>query len=605
ENQIEPSISSSNLFFPLFPTSSSNLPVLHPSIEMGVKNLWDILESCKKTLPLHHLQNKRVCIDLSCWMVQLENVNKSHCALKEKLYLKGLFHRLRALIALNCSLILVADGSIPGIKLATYRRRLNSSTEATQDETGPRNECSLPRNAGSEFSRMVKEAKLLGSALGIPCLDSMEEAEAQCAVLNAESQCDGCFSSDSDIFLFGARTVYRDISLSDGGHVVCYEMADIERKLGFGRNSLITLALLLGSDYSNGVYGLGPVCNRQCNLVILQESACQIVKTIGDNTVLQRIASEGLSFVKKKSKKKPEIPFDTNREKQFLQVIDAYLKPKCHPVDSETVYRVLGLYQFQQAKLQQICADFFDWPSEKTDEYILPKVAERDLRRFANLRSTSSKLGVAPSLEMMPVKCPMVEIVKPRKVQGKECFEVSWDGFDGLKTSIVPADLVQKACPEKIAEFEEKKAQAKKQKQRKPRAKKSQKGYDLAELDSKLQNLMLEIESGTETSSSVSSNERSVEMSKSTIIDLAGDQHFNKGFERNDTTTEFIDLSTPATLLPSRSRTVSTCQNEVDDRDIVIPVIDLSDSDIERSPEHLRKARDLRLFIASIKDDIH
>lgn len=52
-------------------------------------------------------RNKRVCIDLSCWMVQLQNVNKSHCPLKDKLYLKGLFHRLRALIALNCSLIFV------------------------------------------------------------------------------------------------------------------------------------------------------------------------------------------------------------------------------------------------------------------------------------------------------------------------------------------------------------------------------------------------------------------------------------------------------------------------------------------------------------------
>jgi hypothetical protein len=29
-----------------------------------------------------------------------------------------------------------------------------------------------------------------------------------------------------------------------------------------------------------------------------------------------------------------------------------------------------------------------------SDEYILPKIAERDLRRFCNLRSTSSDLGL-------------------------------------------------------------------------------------------------------------------------------------------------------------------------------------------------------------------
>ncbi|CAN0902735.1 Single-strand DNA endonuclease 1, partial [Linum grandiflorum] len=561
-------------------TATNNL--VQSEDQMGVKSLWDILESCKKTLPLHHLQNKRVCIDLSCWMVQLENVNKSHCALKEKLYLKGLFHRLRALIALNCSLILVTDGSIPAIKLATYRRRLNSVPEATQEETSSQNACSLRRNAGSDFSRMVNEAKLLGSALGIPCLDSMEEAEAQCAALNAESQCDGCFSSDSDIFLFGARTVYRDISLGDGGHVVCYEMADIERKLGFGRNSLITLALLLGSDYSNGVYGLGP------------ESACRIVRTVGEDTILERIASEGLSLAKRKSKKKPEIPGNTERQKQFLQVIDAYLKPKCHSVDSESVYRVLGVYPFQHAKLQQICADFFDWPSEKTDEYILPKVAERDLRRFANLRLSSSQLGVAPSLDMMPIRCPVVEIVKPRKVQGRECFEVSWEGFDGLKTSIVPADLVHNACPERIADFEEKKAQAKKPKPRKPRAKKSDEGYALAELDMKLQNLLLEIESGSGGSNNGPPNaeiESSVEFPSSFIIDLTEDQYTDTGFMSfsTDTTTEFIDLLTPAPL-PAKSR------NEINDRAIGIPVIDLSDSETDKSPEYLGKAKDLTFF---------
>nr|XP_023886926.1 flap endonuclease GEN-like 2 [Quercus suber] len=153
---------------------------------MGVKNLWDILESCKKSLPLHHLQNKRVCIDLSCWMVQLQNVSKSHSCMKQKVYLRGLFHRLRALIAVNCTIVFVTDGSIPAIKLSTYRCRLNSGCEVTQDDRNLPNVTSLRRNMGSEFSCMIKEAKVLGMALGIACLDG------QCLLL---------------------KTVYRDICL--------------------------------------------------------------------------------------------------------------------------------------------------------------------------------------------------------------------------------------------------------------------------------------------------------------------------------------------------------------------------------------------------------
>ncbi|KAL5067769.1 hypothetical protein RYX36_018656 [Vicia faba] len=217
-----------------------------------------------------------------------------------------------------------------------------------------------------------------GNSPGSLSARKIEEAEAQCALLNSESLCDGCFSSDSDIFLFGARTVYREICLGDGGYVVCYEMAEIENKLGLGRDSLIALSLLLGSDYHQGVHGLGP------------ELACQIVKSIGEKDVLKKFASEGLGWVKKRKGAKNNI----GKDDTILQVIIAYLKPKCHSADSDFVLKAHSQYPFQRTKLHHICAVYFEWPSERTDGYILPCIAERDLRRFANLRSTSSELGL-------------------------------------------------------------------------------------------------------------------------------------------------------------------------------------------------------------------
>ncbi|KAL3834448.1 hypothetical protein ACJIZ3_009184 [Penstemon smallii] len=598
---------------------------------MGVKNLWDILESCKKTLPLHHLQNKRVCIDLSCWMVQLHSVNKSHCAMKDKIYLKGLFHRIRALIALNCSLIFVTDGSIPAIKISTYRRRLNAGSEATLDAGNPRKESSLKRNMGSEFSCMIKEAKFLGGALGIPCLDGIEEAEAQCALLNSESLCDGCFTSDSDAFLFGARTVYRDICLGEGGYVVCYEMDDIERELGFGRNSLIILAVLLGSDYTQGVRGFGP------------ESACQIVKSIGDSTVLYRFASEGLSIVKKQksSKKKGQIlpcenkETDVNRDidfngvkcnlptdKHFVQVIDAYLKPKCHLADSYHVNRVLPVYPFNRIQLHQICAQLFDWSPEKTDEYILPKIAERDLRRFVNLRSSSSRLGLNLPFNEIPVKCPISSIVKRRKLQGRDYFEVSWEDMDGLETSVVPADLVESACPEKIEEFQQRKSQKQKQTRKSNPKKVNNKSEDLEEIDKKLQELILDIEreSNATTNAAVletlapkkvgtftdfsSFDQRKTELeSSSQIIEESNNRGSSSSgcyLSSSSTSleTEIIDLLSPSPLV-QRARVVSECREMRS-----IEVIDLSESDNDDvSPEHAKKARELRLFIANVRDE--
>ncbi|CAM8906022.1 unnamed protein product [Rhodiola kirilowii] len=567
-------------------------------------------------------------------MMRLHQVHKSHSAPREKLYLKSLFHRLRALIALNCTLILVADGSIPAIKLSTYRKRLKSGTEVvTSDEPRTDKISSLRRNMGSEFSCMIKEAKALGMALGIPCLNGIEEAEAQCALLDMESLCDGCFTSDSDVFLFGARTVYRDICLGEGGYVICYEMADIERTLGFGRNSLISLALLLGSDYSSGVRGIG------------QESACQIIKAVGDDVILKQIASEGLTFLRKSRGSKKEgkgckslrsnnaiddkLNADGNRcdsqtDEQFLHVIAAYLKPKCHLADSDAVCRALSLYPFKRLELHKICESFFEWPPEKTDEYILPKIAERDLRRLANLRSTSSKLGVLIPLHEMPVKCSVSNIIKQRKLHGEEYFEVSWNDFHGLESAVVPADLIKSACPEKIVEFEERKALGKKQNHKKTKNSKLQNKYPTAELDQQLQNLLLDINLEThsvESSATASALEDLPDHSivstvaRPALQDMTEKQTSNSGNSYNSTIhfhaspcglkTEVIDLLSPSPPIRprkiSQGKEVATKPHDPIDRTAQqIDVIDLSDTELDASPEHLRKARELRSFIASI-----
>ncbi|KAG7560151.1 Chromo-like domain superfamily [Arabidopsis thaliana x Arabidopsis arenosa] len=585
---------------------------------MGVKYLWDVLEPCKKTFPLDHLQNKRVCVDLSCWMVELHKVNKSYCATKEKVYLRGLFHRLRALIALNCSIILVSDGAIPGIKVPTYRRRLKARFEVADDGVQPSKETSLKRNMGSEFSCIIKEAKVIASTLGILCLDGIEEAEAQCALLNSESLCDACFSSDSDIFLFGAKTVYREICLGEGGYVVCYEMDDIKKKLGLGRNSLIALALLLGSDYSQGVRGLR------------QEKACELVKSIGENVILEKVASEGLAFAEKPRKSKKQVrpsvcskkgtlPLvvinGNNREpeglEQIKQVIDAFMDPKCHQADSATVSRALAEFSFQRTKLQEICHQFFEWPPEKTDEYILPKVAERNLRRFTILHKPK-----------MPERCPVSEIIKTRKVQGRECFEVSWNDLEGLETSIVPAELVERACPEKIIEFKEKMAAKKKKPKPKQKQKETSsptKSSSLAELSLELQHLDLNSTSLV-TRSTVEVSEQANEQQNSKkhdylcLIDSPDRENCNNAWSTRNKfgdglssfslypETEVIDLISPCP--EARSRSVSRSHQEQKRQDHQLEtVIELSDSETD-DEEHCKKARELRIFLENIRKDI-
>ncbi|KAL6840587.1 hypothetical protein ACP4OV_029451 [Aristida adscensionis] len=187
--------------------------------------------------------DKKVCVASPASSCSSAAPTADPAFLKDKVNLKNLFHCIRALPALNCSLVFFTDA---------------------REETNTQPLTSLRWNKSSEFSRMVKEANHLGMALGIPCLDVLEEAEAQCAL-------DGCSTSDSDAFLFGAGTVYGDFFIGEGGYVICYEMEEIEKELGFGKNSLLEATgsctsmemahlppVLLGGDYANGVHGFGP-----------------------------------------------------------------------------------------------------------------------------------------------------------------------------------------------------------------------------------------------------------------------------------------------------------------------------------------------------------
>lgn len=69
---------------------------------------------------------------------------------------------------------------------------------------------------------------------------------------------DGIITEDSDAFLFGAKSVYKNI-FSDKKFVEVYLTEDAKRELGLTRDDLIALAYFLGSDYTEGVHGVGIV----------------------------------------------------------------------------------------------------------------------------------------------------------------------------------------------------------------------------------------------------------------------------------------------------------------------------------------------------------
>ncbi|KAF9525645.1 hypothetical protein CPB83DRAFT_795955 [Crepidotus variabilis] len=114
------------------------------------------------------------------------------------------------------------------------------------------------RDSEDITQQMIAQIMTLLRLFGIPYITAPMEAEAQCAELVTLNLVDGVITDDSDVFLFGAQRVYKNM-FNQSKTVECFLLTDLSRELGLNRDTLVQLAYLLGSDYTEGLPGVGPV----------------------------------------------------------------------------------------------------------------------------------------------------------------------------------------------------------------------------------------------------------------------------------------------------------------------------------------------------------
>ncbi|KAG8213306.1 hypothetical protein J3R82DRAFT_11785 [Butyriboletus roseoflavus] len=114
------------------------------------------------------------------------------------------------------------------------------------------------RDSEDITQHMISQIMLMLRLFGIPYITAPMEAEAQCAELVSLGLVDGIITDDSDVFLFGGMRVYKNM-FNQSKTVECFLLSDLARELGLERDALVRLAYLLGSDYVEGLSGVGPV----------------------------------------------------------------------------------------------------------------------------------------------------------------------------------------------------------------------------------------------------------------------------------------------------------------------------------------------------------
>jgi flap endonuclease-1 len=248
---------------------------------MGV-NLAPLISEYKHKIGFKDLANKAVAIDAYNTIYQFISIIRDPTGrpLRDRKgnvtsHLSGLFYRNINLLVENIKLVYVFDGAPPIRKMKELKRRQEIKEESWKKylEAIERKDYEEARKYAALASKiedkMVEDAAKLLELLGIPIVFAPGEAEAQAAHMVRKGDVWASGTQDYDSLLFGSVRVARNITLtgkqrlpSKGIEVklepeVLY-LDEILSKLDLTREQLVDIGILIGTDYNDGVRGIGP-----------------------------------------------------------------------------------------------------------------------------------------------------------------------------------------------------------------------------------------------------------------------------------------------------------------------------------------------------------
>ncbi len=252
-------------------------------------------------------------------------------------HLSGLFYRTINLAEHGVKPVYVFDGKPPEMKQIEIERRRRVKAEAVKkyEEAVKRGDMEAARRYAQMAARltddMVRDAKRLLDAMGIPWVQAPAEGEAQAAYMARKGDAWTAASQDYDSLLFGSPRLVRNLAITGRRKLprknvyveVKPELIELDKllkALGITREQLIALGILVGTDYNpDGLRGVGP------------KTALKRVKAYKDPRKLLE------------SLPRSEFPVDPLKIFEYFlnpPVTDDY-KLEWRPPDEKEVYRIL------------------------------------------------------------------------------------------------------------------------------------------------------------------------------------------------------------------------------------------------------------------------
>jgi flap endonuclease-1 len=237
----------------------------------------------KQELALDDLRGKRFAVDADGELYQFlalirlrdgSPLQDGHGRITS--HLSGLFYRTTRLITdYGMELVFVFDGRPPALKSAEIARRRATkdkyeSERADAIEAGDLEKAYSKATMTSRLTRdMANDARELLRLMGLPVIDAPSEGEAQASHMAARGSVWAAASKDYDCLLFGTPRLVRFLTISGKEFLpsksafrpITPELIDTGVMLDqykITREQLIDLALLVGTDFNEGIKGIGP-----------------------------------------------------------------------------------------------------------------------------------------------------------------------------------------------------------------------------------------------------------------------------------------------------------------------------------------------------------
>ncbi len=244
---------------------------------MGV-DLRDIVEP--KIIEFSELKNKIVAIDAFNAIYQFLSIIRQPdgTSLKDShnnitSHLSGLFYRTIKLMKFGIKPVYVFDGKPIELKFKTIEKRSIEKENAKEKwkeaiEKGDiENAKKFAKRTSTLTEEMISDSKNLLNAMGVPVVQAINEGEGMCAYMCKKNDVDFVATQDYDALLFGAPRIVRNLTFTGDKKLELINLNDVLKTLGITLQQLIDIGILVGTDFNEGVKGIGP------------KTALKIVKT--------------------------------------------------------------------------------------------------------------------------------------------------------------------------------------------------------------------------------------------------------------------------------------------------------------------------------------